>query len=70
MIVYVVYDTDDEYKSVNSIYDEETFKKEYKKFLTTQRGLYWDKYYWVVKMKINKDSEHNEYMAVDPDEMK
>jgi hypothetical protein len=68
MILYVVYDYDDGIESVNSIYDEETFKTEYKKFLD-RTGNDWGKWYYVVAMELNKDDDHNDYHSVNVKEI-
>ena len=60
MIIYIVQDYDERPESINSVYDEESFKKEYKKFLD-RSGSDWSRYYHVISMLLNIDENHNEY---------
>jgi hypothetical protein len=55
MKIYIVFDYDD--RSILGVYDEETFKKEYKQFLSVcYQGQYWDKYIDVYAWEINTDN--------------
>jgi hypothetical protein len=65
MFLYVVYDDwGDEGYIVNSVYDEETFKKVYNNF-TTNAGLSWAKGFAVVRLQMNKDSINNDYTEIE-----
>jgi hypothetical protein len=65
MLIYVVYDYDKEdgIEHVNSLYDEETFKREYKHFVN-EKHTDWCWWYYVIKMELNKDSDHSDYEIV------
>ena len=68
MFVYIVLDDDGESRSINSIYDENNFKQIYRKYLD-RSGIYWSRYYDVVKLELNQDSDTNNYENVYVDDL-
>lgn len=60
--VYVVIDSDD--RSIDSIYDEPTFKMLYKNY---SNGAYWKKEYDVLQFRINAEYLLNEVSGVYPE---
>ena len=58
--IYLVLDSDD--RTIFGVYDEETFKTEYKKFchkVSYSDTYYWNKYTFVLKVKLNTDEEES-----------
>ena len=66
MKIYIITDSDD--GRIDSIYDEETFKKVYVNYLGKSKN-YWDRAYDVHSYKLNKSYEENGISYISPEDI-